>query len=71
MGNYFEWNEEYNTITLTSRPGHELDYEDAQELHEELTELLGAMEDREKELDAEHEREYRETDAYLERFWRE
>lgn len=72
MTDWFERDDEANTLTLTSiRPGVEFDYNDAMSLFEELGEHLGDMEQRERELEAEHEKEYADTDAYLERVWRE
>lgn len=72
MADWFEHDVEWNTLTLTSiRPGVEFDYDEAMSLHEELGEHLGDMEQRQADIEAEIEKEYADTDAYLERFWRE
>ena len=72
MTDWFEHDYEYNTLTLTSiKPGVRFEYEEAMSLLEELEDRVLDMEQRAQQLEEEHEREYRETDAYLERFWRE
>lgn len=72
MTDWFEWDQEANTLTLTSiRPGVEFDYTEAMSLLDELNDHIGDMEQREADIEAAHEKEYADTDTYLERFWRE
>ena len=72
MADWFEWDSEYNTLTLTSiKPGVRFEYEEAMSLLEELEERVSDMEQRAQQLEEEARRDHMETEAYLERFWRE
>lgn len=71
MADWFEHDMECNTLTLTSLPGRELDYDDALIMFEELEDRLADMEARQQQIEVEVEQEYRETESFLERFWRE
>lgn len=72
MADWFEWDSEYNTLTLTSiKPGVRFEYEEAMSLLEELEDRVLDMEQRAQQLEDEARRDHMETEAYLTRIWYE
>ena len=70
MADWFEWDSEYNTLTLTSiKPGVRFEYEEAMSLLEELEDRVLDMEQRAQQLDEEERRDHYETDQMLTRIW--
>ena len=72
MADWFEWDSECNTLTLTSiKPGVRFEYEEAMTLLEELEDRVLDMEQRAQQLEEEARRDYADTEAYLTRIWYE
>ena len=72
MADWFEWDSEWSTLTLTSiKPGVRFEYEEAMSLLEELEDRVNDMEQRAQQLEEEARRDYADTDAYLTRIWYE
>ena len=72
MTDWFEWDSEYNTLTLTSiKPGVRFEYEEAMSLLEELEGRVSDMEQRAQQLEEEARKDYADTEAYLTRIWYE
>ena len=70
MADWFEWDSEYNTLTLTYiKPGVRFEYEEAMSLLEELEDRVLDMEQRAQQLEDEARRDYADTEAYLTRLW--
>lgn len=70
MADWFEWDEQYNTLTLTSiKPGVRFEYEEAMSLLEELEDRVLDMEQRAQQLEEEARRDHYETDQMLTRIW--
>ena len=70
MADWFEWDSEWNTLTLTSiKPGVRFEYEEAMSLLEELEERVTDMEQRAQQLEEEARKDYADTEAYLTRLW--
>ena len=72
MADWFEWDSEWNTLTLTSiKPGVRFEYEEAMSLLEELEDRVLDMEQLAQQLEDEARKDYADTETYLTRLWYE